>query len=777
MRQIIKLNIGGMHCASCSQIVEKRLRDLPGVEEAAVNLATEKARVVFDDASLGTADLVGAVQAAGYAATLFEEDKSGAESFRKEQEIAAYEKRLRWSVALSLPLVYFMLADLFPRLFGGENLMPYMGVVSLLLTLPIQFVLGSGFYRGFFSALRMKTFNMDSLIAIGTSTAFFYSLYNLLAYYLASGSLLGEIPDLYFETSAFLITFVTLGKWLEMKAKSRTSAAIEKLVGLSPKMARVRRGQGFVEVEIGAVVVGDVLLVRPGERIPVDGLVVRGSSAVDESMLTGESLPVEKQAGDAVIGATINGPSSFEFEATRVGSETALAAIIRLVEEAQGSQAPIQNLADRISAVFVPAVLAIALLTFLVWFYLFSMGLSFSLMAFVSVIVIACPCALGLATPTAIMVGVGKGAEYGVLIKGGEPLEHAGRIDTIVFDKTGTLTRGKPAVTGIVPNPAFTFSADKILKIAARTSINSNHPLSQAVVRRAQAQQLEIVRFEKFEEFSGRGVVARCEEHDRTVAVGNLKLLEHLGADTAWAEDILEREQVGGATPLFVVHHQDVIGAIYVADEIKTEAPAVVAELQHRGIEVWMLTGDHQRTAAQIAGQVGITHILSEVLPEDKAEKIKALQASGQKVAMVGDGINDAPALVQADLGIAMGSGTDIALEAGDIVLIKSDLADVLTAFDLSAETVGKIRQNLFFSLFYNVLGIPIAARAFVGLGLVLRPELAGLAMAFSSVSVVLNSLLLRNFRPGRMNYLSLLAPFVLIVLFTLLFFEFGRVR
>lgn len=622
----------------------------------------------------------------------------------------------------------------------------------------------------------MKTFNMDSLIAIGTSTAFFYSLWQFINYIVANNSVIGlagaKIPELYFETAAFLITFVSLGKFFEAKAKGRTSQAIKKLIGLQPKTARVVRGSSTVDIPVDQVMSGDIVVVRPGEKIPVDGVIVKGQSSVDESMLTGESIPKEKNIGDMVIGATINKHGSFEFKATKVGKETALAQIIRLIEDAQGSKAPIQAVADKISAKFVPIVLIISVLTFLVWFFILGSSLSFALMAFTSVIVIACPCALGLATPTAIMVGTGKGAESGILIKGGEPLEAACKVKAIVFDKTGTLTKGKPEVTDIVGVSAV--DEDEIIAVAAGLEKLSEHPLAEAIVKYAGEETIAIKEASNFKAIPGHGVEGVISGNK--YYLGNRKLIIDIAMlKVEGIERKVRRLEEEGKTVMILASGQEILGLVAVADTIKETSAETVAALQKRGIAVYMITGDNQRTAQAIAKQAGIKNVLAEVLPQDKANEIKKLQDTGIKVAMVGDGINDAPALAQANLGIAMGSGTDVAMEAGGIVIIKDDLRDVLTAIQLSKETMAKIKQNMFFALFYNVLGIPIATRVLVGLGIVLKPELAGLAMALSSVSVVSNSLFLRGFKPNKRNWLSTAAPFAMAILFTLIFFLFAR--
>jgi len=594
-----------------------------------------------------------------------------------------------------------------------------------------------------------------------------------------------------------------LGKWLETRAKGRTSDAIRKLIGLTPKTARVIKNGQTLDVLIDEVKANDVIIVRPGEKIPVDGKIITGYSSVDESMITGESIPVEKKPGDNVTGATLNKTGSFQFQATRVGAATTLAQIIRLIEEAQGSKAPIQGLADRISSVFVPTVLGLAVATFLVWYFFLGAGLTFSLMTFAAVIVIACPCALGLATPTAIMVGTGKGAEYGILVKGGEPLETANKIDAIIFDKTGTITKGEPEVTNVIT----TSGADsaKIAQIAGSLEKLSEHPLAEAVYNFTKAKSIELKEVKNFEAQPGLGVTGEID--GTKYFFGNNKMIADVAGlnltdiyqETKKLEDL-------GKTVMILATDQQIIGAIAVADTVKPTSRAAVEKLKKMGLEIFMVTGDNEQTAQAIAAQVGIKNVIAEVLPDNKAKIVKNLQAGEignclrpelrprgklpssraqaegeiknsrpRRVAMVGDGINDAPALAQADLGMAMGSGTDVAMETGGIVIIKNDLNDVATAIELSRETIAKIKQNMFFALFYNVIGIPIAARAFAGLGLILQPELAGLAMALSSISVVSNSLLLRNFRPQKKNYLSIIAPFIMVVIFSFLFFEFAR--
>ncbi len=772
----VSLDIEGMHCSSCAAIIEKSIRKVDGVKDANVNFAAEKASVLVDESVADKNLLLKAVERAGYKASVTQQNQSDGDKEKQQNHIKAMFGKFLVSLVLSIPMIYFMMFDFFINFPGRAALLPYVGIISFILTTPVQFIIGKGFYKGMFSALRMKTFNMDSLIAIGTSVAYFYSVINFSAYYLATKSIIGvggaKIPELYFETAAFLITFVILGKWLEAKAKGRTSDAIKKLMGLQAKTARVVRNGVTQDIPVDQVVVGDIVLVRPGEKVPVDGEIVKGSSAVDESMITGESLPVEKREGDTVVGGTINKTGSFEFKATRVGSETTLSQIIRLVEDAQGSKAPIQAVADKISAVFVPTVLVLAVVTFVVWYFMLDATLSFALMAFTSVIVIACPCALGLATPTSIMVGTGKGAENGILVKGGEPLESAVKIKIIVFDKTGTITKGKPEVTDTISFGSL--KEKELLQIAASLEKQSEHPLAEAIYTHAQDEGLNFSEVSAFRAIPGHGVEGTIA--GTTYYFGNRKLINDvLSLSVSQIDQKLSGLEEQGKTAMILATKSSILGTLAVADTVKETSKEAVDRLKKLGIEVYMITGDNERTAKAIAAQVGITNVLAEVLPEDKANEVKKLQKTGKKVAMVGDGINDAPALAQANLGIAMGSGTDVAMEAGGIVIIRNDLRDVVNAIDLSKATVGKIKQNMFFALFYNVIGIPIAARVFIGLGLVLKPELAGLAMALSSISVVTNSLTLRGYKPGKRNWISTLAPIIMIALFTGLFFEFAK--
>ncbi|MDD5469546.1 MAG: heavy metal translocating P-type ATPase [Candidatus Peribacteraceae bacterium] len=765
----VNLSITGMHCASCALLITKNLQSKKGVQDANVNFAAGKAHVRYDSGTIDAQALVTAVKEAGYSAVIANEQDREAEQERRDAEIRSYRNKFLWGLLFSGPLLFMMILPLLPES-AMDLIGPWMGIVSFVLATPVQFWLGAGFYRGAWSSMRVRTFSMDSLIAIGTSTAYFYSLVTFLVQAFDAGAILFDAHNLYFEVAALLITFVLLGKWLETRAKGHTGAAIQKLMGLQAKTARVKRGKDIVEIPIEEVAVGDIVVVRPGEKVPVDGTITTGLSSFDESMLTGESIPIEKKAGDKVFGATINGNGSLEFRAEKVGADTALARIIRFVEEAQGSRAPIQAFADWVSSWFVPAVIIVAILTFVIWMLL-GAGLSFSLLAFVSVIVIACPCALGLATPTGIMVATGKGAELGILIRGGEPLQAAEHIDTIIFDKTGTLTKGKPEVTDVL---AFEGKEDELLRIAASLEMGSEHPLAESIVQAAKERRLELWQHEKFSAIPGHGIEGVLQ--GQKYFLGNRALMQREGIDFASAEKQLQQLEETGKTAMLFASDKKMLGIIAVADTIKDTTKEAVDGLKHLGITVYMITGDNARTARAIAMQAGIENVLAEVLPEEKALQVKRLQEKGRKVAMVGDGINDSPALAQADLGIAMGSGTDIAMETGGIVLVRNDLRDVATAMRLSRASMGKIKQNMFFALFYNVMGIPIAARVFAPLGIVLRPELAGLAMALSSVSVVTNALLLRGFHPAKRNWLSDIAPVVMVIGFTALFLFFAFV-
>ncbi len=766
-RETMVFDVVGMTCASCVARVEKALLKVPGVAGANVNLATDRATVTLLPGSVEVIELKKAVAEAGY-----ELKERGAEETedRAETERAAHQRELRikWVVAGIIGLGLMAAGnwrqfDFSKDLVGVQTMLTVMFAVAL----PVQVWAGWQFYAGMFKTLRHRTADMNTLIALGTTAAFAYSTVatfwpSLFASaHLAHDHSLGDRPPVYFETSAIIIALILFGRWLEARAKGSTSAAIKRLMGLRAKTARIVRDGREVDVPVEEVAAGDVVVVRPGEKVPVDGIVIEGRSAIDESMLTGESLPVEKDAGAAVYGATLNKIGHFRMRATKVGRETALAQIIRLVEEAQGSKAPIQRLADTVASVFVPAVLIVAAADFLIWLLVGPEGAAiYATLNAVAVLIIACPCALGLATPTAIMVGTGKGAESGVLIRGGEALETAEKIDTIVFDKTGTITEGKPRVTDLVT--ATGVSEDDLVRLAASAERGSEHPLGEAVVLAAQERGLDLADVSGFEAVPGRGIRATVE--GRRFVIGTRRLMDEEGIDLG---DLGLRSETLTAEAKTVIHvaaDGRIQGLIAVADTVKAGAAGAVAELRAAGIGVILLTGDNRATAAAIARQVGIDDVLAEVLPEQKVEKIKELQAQGRTVAMVGDGINDAPALAQANVGIAIGTGADVAMEAADITLIRGDPRSVATAIALSKATMRTIRQNLFWAFFYNILLIPIAAgilypvfyesgvpeglRFILGRYGFLNPMLAGAAMAFSSVSVMTNSLRLRGFRP-----------------------------
>ena len=715
-----ELDIRGMTCAACARRIEKGLARLDGVIRADVNLATERGTVEYYSAALDVAEIVKKVKDLGYDASP-RKDRANL----REAEIRVQKRRFLIAAFLSAPLLWSMLH------MGGplSVLVPDLlmnGYVQWLLATPVQFYAGWPFYRGAYKNLKNGSANMDVLVALGTSAAYFYSLYLLL-----TGG-----DAFYFETSAIIITLILLGKLLEAVAKGRTSEAIQKLMGLRAKTAVVIRDGREREIPVEEVEKGDLIRVRPGEKIPVDGVVVEGRSAVDESMLTGESIPVDKQPGDEVIGATINKHGTLTFRATKVGKETALAQIIRVVEEAQGAKAPIQRLADRISGVFVPVVVLIAIGTFLLWYLALDPGnIERAILNLTAVLVIACPCALGLATPTSIMVGTGKGAEVGILFKGGQHVENAHRIDTVVLDKTGTITKGEPEMTDV--RPLGNRTEEELLRLAASAEKPSEHPLAQAIVRGARERGIEPTAAENFQAVPGKGIEAVVD--GRRVLIGTRKWLEENGVDTAAAETAMETLEEQGKTVMLVAADGKPAGWIAVADTVKPTSADAIRELKRMGLQVWMLTGDNERTARAIARQAGIEHIRAEVMPGDKAEEVKRLQAEGRKVAMVGDGINDAPALAVADIGMAIGTGTDVAIETADVTLMRGDLRAIPAAIRLSRLTMRNIKQNLFWAFFYNAVGIPVAAAGY------LAPWLAAAAMAFSSVSVVSNSLRLKR--------------------------------
>lgn len=772
MKQVT-IPIEGMSCAACASRIEKVLSQLNGVTMASVNLATEKATVTYEPEKIRLSEIKQAIAQAGYKALEIEgrqaidEDRQ-----RKEQEIKKLKSSFFVSALFSLPLLYLAMGPMFPWLNWpvppGLHPMEFPlrhALVQLALVIPVL-IAGARFYTSGFKAIRQGSPNMDSLIAMGTAAAIFYSLYSI--YKITDGSL-GHVENLYFETAGVIITLILLGKTLEAISIGRTSEAIKKLIELTPKTALVIQNGQEIAIPVEEVEVGDLLLVKPGERIPVDGVVLDGYTSVDESMLTGESIPVEKKAGDQVIGATMNKYGAITLQATKVGSETALAQIIKLVEEAQGSKAPIAKMADIVSGYFVPIVFYVALLSALAW-YLAGKSLVFALTIFISVLVIACPCALGLATPTAIMVGTGKGAEYGILFKSGEALESTHKIDAIVFDKTGTITEGIPEVTDLLTAAEILAKNDQLekeqsarqygnagmqwdehrtwlLQYAASAEKDSEHPLGEAIVKAAQKAKLELFKPEQFEALPGKGIATVVNGTE--VLLGNRQLLQERGIDPGPLENTADHLASEGKTPMYLAVEGKIAGLIAVADVVKASSAQAIAQLQKMGIEVVMMTGDNTQTAQSIAQQVRITRVLAEILPEHKAEEIKKLQAEGRNVAMVGDGINDAPALAQANIGIAIGSGTDVAIESADIVLMRSDLQDVPTAIKLSRSTIRNIKQNLFWAFGYNIAGIPLAAGLlYLFGGPLLNPIFSAAAMSLSSISVVTNALRLKSFKP-----------------------------
>jgi Cu+-exporting ATPase len=723
------VGVTGMTCAACAARIERGIRSLPGVLDANVNLALSRASVVYNQTELEPAEIRAKIVDVGYG--VFELEEGGrAEQDERVREITRLRLLFVVSVVFSVPLVVYMLA----MLTGVRSFLPqflFSPYFQFAVATPVQFWPGLFFYKDAYFALKNRSANMAVLVAMGTSAAYVYS---------AWATFWGH-RDVYFETGAIIITLVLLGKMLEALARGRTSEAIKKLMGLRPKTARVIQRDVEVEIPVEQVAVGDLILVRPGEKIPVDGVVREGNSAVDESMLTGESLPVDKAPGTEVIGATINTLGLLKVQATRVGRDTALAQIIRVVEEAQGSKAPIQRLADVIASYFVPVVVVIAVMAFLGWFFAFDPGnLTRGLMAAIAVLVIACPCAMGLATPTSIMVGTGRGAESGILIKGGEHLENTYRLQAVVLDKTGTLTLGRPSVIALSMAPGTALSREEILRLAGRAEAGSEHPLARAVVAYTRASIGEAPVAEGFQAVPGRGVLATVDGY--RVVFGNARLMSEQGIDGAGMEKSADALEQQGATAMYLALDGVVTAIFGVADTLKENAAEVVAELKEMGIEVWMITGDNRRTAQAIARLAGVDNVLAEVLPEDKAREVARLKEGGRLVGMVGDGINDAPALATADVGFAIGTGTDVAIEAADIILMSGDLRGIAASIRLSRATIRNIRQNLFWALIYNTIGIPVA---FAGL---LNPVIAGAAMAFSSVSVVSNALRLKRFDP-----------------------------
>lgn len=726
----ITLQVSGMHCASCAIIIDKNLRKKEGVTNSNVNFSTSKATIEFDDTKVKEDDLISAVKSAGYGASVLTDGMNAEKQSKMQQEeLNTIKNTFFLSLAFALPLVILGMV-LMPL--GFE--IPYLEFILFALSTPVQFIVGKQFYIGAWNALKNKTGSMDTLIAVGTTAAYVMSVYNIL---------FNPMAGQYFEVSAILITLVILGKWLEAIAKNKTSDAIKKLMNLAPKTAIVIKNGNEVEVPVDSIVLGDIILVKPGERIAIDGAIIEGYSSVDESMITGESMPIEKKIGDSVTGGTINKNGTFKFKATRIGENTTLAHIIKLIDDAQGRKAPIQRYADTISGIFVPIVILIAIATFLTWYYVFGMGISFSLLTSIAVLVIACPCALGLATPTSIMVGTGMGAKNGILIKGGDALETAHQLKYVIFDKTGTITKGVPEVTNIIQIGKL--SENKILEIAASLEKSSEHPLADAIVEKAKQGKIKLSEIKNFKAIPGHGIQA--EINRKKYFLGNTKLMAKEGINIANAKAQMELMETEGKTVMLLSDSKQLIGMVAAADAIKETSKEAVIALEKLKIEVYMITGDNERTAKAIAAQAGIKNIFASVLPEDKANYVKKLQENGKyKVAMVGDGINDAPALAIADIGIAMGSGTDVAMETGNIVLMQNNLEDVAKAIKLSRMTINKIKQNMFWALFYNVIGIPIAAGVlYYPFGLLLSPIIAGGAMALSSVSVVTNSLLLKG--------------------------------
>ncbi|EKX80180.1 copper-translocating P-type ATPase [Clostridium botulinum CFSAN001628] len=737
----MNLKIEGMTCAACAKAVERVSRKLDGVIEANVNIATEKLDITFDKSKVSINDIKIAIEKAGYKALEeknIEEEKKG-----KEDAIKSLWRRFITSLIFAVPLLTISMGSMMglklPKIIDPMHNPLNFGLIQLILVIPIILV-GNKFFRVGFKSLVKGSPNMDSLISIGTSAAVVYGIFAI--FQISKGNM-HYAHDLYFESGATILTLITLGKYLESVSKGKTSEAIKKLMALAPKNATIIRDNKEIIIPIEEVKINDIVLVKPGEKLPVDGEIIEGSTAIDESMLTGESLPVEKHIGDIAVAGSINKHGLIKYKATKVGKDTTLAQIIKLVEEAQGSKAPIARLADKISAYFVPTVIALAIISSLAW-YVSGKSLIFSLTIFISVLVIACPCALGLATPTAIMVGTGKGAENGVLIKSGGALETAHKVQSIIFDKTGTITEGKPKVTDILVPEGV--DEKYLLQVAATAEKGSEHPLGEAIVKKAEEENLELFQGKDFRAIPGKGIEVIIE--DKKVLLGNLRLMEEYEVEIKDFMDKSHKLSKEGKTPMFIAIENKIKGIIAVADTLKENSKKAIEKLHNMGVEVVMITGDNKNTAEAIGKQVGIDKIFAEVLPSDKANWVKKLQQEGRIVAMVGDGINDAPALAQADIGIAIGSGTDVAIESADIVLIKSDLMDVPTALKLSRATIKNIKENLFWAFGYNTLGIPVAMGVlYIFGGPLLNPMIAAAAMSFSSVSVLLNALRLRRFK------------------------------
>ena len=739
-----KFKISGMTCSACANRIEKVVSKMDGVKEANVNFATEKLSVSYDADAINFGDIKAKVEKAGY--KLIREDEQKVEEKRKKLD----EKgKLLWRLILSLifavPLLTITMGHMvgmpLPKIIDPMMNPLNFAIIQLVLTIPVMIIGYKFYYIGYKNLFKLSP-NMDSLIAIGTSAAFIYSLYGTYKIYTGDGS---YAMSLYYEAAVTILALITLGKYLEAISKGKTSQAIKKLMGLAPKTATIVRDGKELGIPIDEVIVGDIIIVKPGEKLPVDGEVIEGATAIDEAMLTGESIPVEKTVGSKVIGASINKTGFIKYKATKVGKDTALSQIIKLVEDAQGSKAPIAKMADIIASYFVPIVIVLAILASIGWIIAGENGV-FALTIFISVLVIACPCALGLATPTAIMVGTGKGAEYGVLIKGGEALEITHKIDTIVFDKTGTITEGKPVVTDIITT---TISENELLSIAASSEKGSEHPLGEAIVKGAEERNIKFKEISNFKAIPGHGIQVEIE--GKTILLGNKKLMSENSIEVGELGVKSDKLANEGKTPMYIAINNKLEGIIAVADTVKPSSKEAIENLHKMGIKVAMITGDNKKTAHAIAKQVGIDIVLAEVLPEDKANEVKKLQGKGNKVAMVGDGINDAPALAQADIGIAIGTGTDVAIESANIVLMKGDLRDVATAIKLSKATIRNIKQNLFWAFGYNVLGIPVAMGVLhIFGGPLLNPMIGAAAMSLSSVSVLANALRLRSFDPNK---------------------------
>ena len=743
------MKLRGMSCASCANTIEDAIRSVPGVEACNVNFGTEQATVIYDPKQTNLGIIQDAVDAAGYVAKPLKAEDLSTNNDAEQQERLAETRQLLQKLWLGGIVSAILLIGSLPMMTGLSIpfIPPWLhnSWLQLILTSPVQLWCGRAFYINAWKALKRHAATMDTLVTVGTGAAYFYSIFATL--FPTFFTVPGLTADVYYETSAVIITLILLGGLLENRAKRQTSEAMRKLMGLQAKTARVIRNGKEIDIPISEVILEEIILVRPGEKIPVDGEIIDGSSTIDEAMVTGESLPVKKQPGDEVIGATINKTGSFKFRTTRVGKDTFLAQIVQLLQQAQGSKAPIQRLADQVTGWFVPVVITIAIATFILWYNLMG-NATMALITTVGVLIIACPCALGLATPTSIMVGTGKGAENGILIKGAESLELAHKLQAIVLDKTGTITQGKPTVTHFLTVNGTAHSNElKLLQFAASVERNSEHPLAEAVVQYAQSQSVQVTEAQEFEAIAGSGVQAYVSH--QWVQIGTHRWMTELGIDTKALQQEWERLEYLGKTVVWLAIDGNIEGIIAISDAVKPSSANAIRTLQKMGLEVVMLTGDNRRTAEVIAREVGIKRVIAEVRPDQKVAQIENLQAEGKIVAMVGDGINDAPALAQADVGMAIGTGTDVAIAASDITLISGDLQGIVTAIQLSRATMQNIKQNLFFAFVYNVAGIPIAAGIlFPVFGWLLSPIIAGAAMAFSSVSVVTNALRLRNFRP-----------------------------